>query len=289
MAVTTNIKNSLNTFLKKINIRIDTYTALNFESNRIERLKSNNIFNKALYEVPNQLSKYDSSILLNSLRKYNDRYETFKDNSRNDVNYSFTNDYYTSPDTEILYAMIRNYQPKRIIEIGCGNSTKISRQAILDGKLNTKLISIDPHPRIDISVYPDILLKKTVEEIYFENKEILFDLEENDIFFIDSSHQLKIGNDVAFLYNLILPKLPKGVIIHIHDIYLPYEYPLEIVNKGWEFLEQYLLHSMLVNSERFDLLWAGFYTQKHLATFDDHFPNYKGIKPALSFWIKIRQ
>ena len=288
MAISTSIKNSLNKFLKKFNIKIDTYTAQTFEENRIEQLNSKGFFDKEFYDISDLLQNYNPLPLLNSLKNYNVRFETFLDTKKNDVNYSYNNDYYSSPDTEILYAIIRNYKPKKIIEIGCGNSTKISRQAIIDGKLDTKLISIDPYPRIDIAGYSDVIYQNTLEDFYFDKKEMLFDLKENDIFFIDSSHQIKIGNDVTFLYNLIVPKLPKGLMIHIHDIYLPYEYPLNIVKTGWQFLEQYLLHTILLNSSKFELLWAGYYSFKNINNFNKYFPNYKGPKPPLSFWIEIK-
>lgn len=285
MGITTNIKYLLNKPLKKFNIKIDTYTAQTFEENRIEQLNSKGFFDKEIYDINSLLDNYDPLPLLDSLKDYKERFNNFNKPEKNNVNYSYANDYYTSPDTEILYAIIRKYQPKKIIEIGCGNSTKISRQAIIDGKLKTKIISIDPYPRIEIAKYSDEVYKEKLEDFYFDKNEILFDLEPNDIFFIDSSHQIKIGNDVTFIYNLILPKLPKGVIIHIHDIYLPYEYPLNIVNTGWQFLEQYLLHALLVNSQKYELLWAGYYNYKNIKHLIEYFPNYKGTKPPLSFWI----
>lgn len=288
MVITTKIKNLLNKHLKKFNIKIDTYTAQTFEENRIEQLNSKGFFNKEIYDISDLLFNYNPNHLLNLLKDYDERFKSFNNAISNDVNYTYVNDYYTSPDAEILYTFIRNYQPKNIIEIGCGNSTKISRQAIIDGKLDTKLISIDPYPRIEISGYSDVIYKQKLEDFYFDKKETLFDLGENDIFFIDSSHHIKIGNDVTFLYNLIIPKLPKGVIIHIHDIYLPYEYPLDIINTGWQFLKQYLLHAILLNSSKFELLWAGYYSFKNINNFNEYFPNYKGPKPPLSFWIKIK-
>lgn len=288
MSITTNIKNLLNKLLKIFNIKLDTYTASTFEENRIEHLKSKEFFDKEIYDITSLLANYNPLPLLHLLKDYEERFNKFNDPKRNDVNYSYANDYYTSPDTEILYSMIRKFQPRKIIEIGCGNSTKISRQAIIDGQLNTKIISIDPYPRVEIAKYSDEVHKEKLENFFFDKKEILFDLEPNDIFFIDSSHQIKIGNDVTFLYNLIIPKLPKGVIIHIHDIYLPYEYPLNVVNTGWQFLEQYLLHALLLDSPKYDLLWAGYYNFKIIKNFTEYFPNFKGLKPPLSFWIRTK-
>lgn len=290
MAITTNIKDSLNKLLKIFNIKIDTFTEQYFEEDRIEYLCSKGFFERELYNINDLLINYDPLSLLNLLKNYEERFNNFNDPKRNDVNYSYANDYYTSPDTEILYSIIRKYQPKKIIEIGCGNSTKISRQAIIDGKLTTKIKSIDPFPRVEIAKYADEVYKEKLEDFFFDKKEILFDLEPNDIFFIDSSHQIKIGNDVTFLYNLILPKLPKGIIIHIHDIYLPYEYPLNIVNTGWQFLEQYLLHALLIDTSKYDLLWAGYYNNfKNIKNLKEYFPNYIGPKTPLSFWLRIKQ
>jgi hypothetical protein len=114
-------------------------------------------------------------------------------------------------------------------------------------------------------------------------------LEENDILFIDSSHVLKIGSDVQYEYLEILPRLNKGVIVHIHDIFLPAEYRKEWVLKDHIFwTEQYLLQAFLAFNDNFEILWAGSYMHlKHPDKLEVAFNSYRRNErwPG-SFWIK---
>ena len=112
------------------------------------------------------------------------------------------------------------------------------RQAITDGPLSTRLVSIDPVPRREIAQHADEVIVDRVETL--DPSFILSRLQRNDFLFIDSSHEIKTGNDVLYLYLRILPSLAPGVIVHMHDIFLPFEYPKEwIVQNRWLWGEQY--------------------------------------------------
>ncbi|SFV31383.1 class I SAM-dependent methyltransferase [Thermoflavifilum thermophilum] len=286
MAFTTRVKETLNACLRKFNLKIDTLTAERIENERISCLSRKGIFDEPVYDLSPLLSEYDPYVLLDTLKYYQNRFSSFEDEGMNEVGYSFKNGYYTTPDAEVLYSMVRSNKPGLVIEIGSGNSTKIIRQAIVDEKISCKIISIDPHPRSDIDNLSDHIYRKRIEEVYLENHLIFDELKSNDILFIDSSHHIKVANDVVFLYNLIIPHLSPGVVIHMHDIYLPYEYPLYLVKKGWRFVEQYLLHALLTQNMNFRILWAGYYTYRTLGDFDRFFPSNKEHLPALSFWMR---
>jgi|GEM_PF-1794326 len=285
MAFTTKIKQYLNSILNPLNMQIDSCTAERLEAQRIGYLQQKEYFEKKLFDIP-MLGNYDPNLLLHAIQSYNHAFNHFLGESLDDVSYSFQNIYYTHPDAEVLYTMIRNLKPKRVIEIGSGNSTKLIRQAVTDGSLSTRIISIDPHPRVSIAKIADQIFDITLEEFYFSHSNYFYSLEANDILFIDSSHQIKTGNDVVFIYNMIIPQLPAGVIIHAHDIYLPFDYPLSIVRKKWNYTEHYLLHALLQNHNQYEILWPGYYLYKTWADFDDYFPFNKSHLPALSFWIR---
>lgn len=286
MAFSTRIKEILNAYLRKINLRIDTLTAEHIENNRLSYLSHMGVFDQIIYDISDLLKEYDPYFLLHTLKNYYQRYLSFEDENLNEVRYHYNNQFYTSPDAEILYSMIRLNKPELVVEIGSGNSTKIIKQAILDEGINCRIVSIDPHPRSEIDVLSDEIYRKRLEEVYLEDGLIFNKLKTNDILFIDSSHHIKPANDVVFLYNLILPRLSPGVIIHVHDIYLPYEYPLHIIKKGWGFIEQYLLYALLMHNPDFQIIWAGYYNYKTLEEFDKYFPFNKQHLPALSFWMK---
>lgn len=165
----------------------------------------------------------------------------------------------------VLHCMVRYFAPKVIIEVGSGNSTYISARACLmnykEGQ-NTKLISIEPYPNQVLKKgFPGLskLIPKKVEEV---DLDIFSDLGEGDILFIDSSHVVRMGGDVNFLYLEVLPRLKNGVIIHIHDIFFPNQYPKDwIIRKRNFWTEQFLLQAFLTYNNQFKVLWCGSYIQ----------------------------
>jgi predicted O-methyltransferase YrrM len=232
--------------------------------------------------------------------KYKKEYEKIPiKKTANPLQYYLIGGKYEGIDGYILYCMIRHLKPKRIIEIGSGLSTLLSAQACIKNKkdtgLQTTFIAIEPYPNKTLQKgFPGLtkLIPKKAEEV---DPELFNQLEKDDILFIDSSHVLKIDNDVKFEYANILPKLKKGTIIHIHDIFLPAEYPKEFIY-GFLFLfnEQYLVQSILANSKSFEIMWAShFMFLKHLKELTKAFLNYKRVKKsplhASSLWIRKKE
>ena len=208
--------------------------------------------------------------------------------------YYINNGSFSSVDGEILYCMIRHFKPKAIFEIGSGNSTYLSAQAVLKNReeaeeTKCELVAVDPYPKAPLKVgFPGLSTLKTIRTEDIPLSEFA-KLGENDILFIDSSHVLKIGSDVQYLYLEVLPRLNKGVIIHLHDIFLPAEYPRRWILKDHFFWnEQYLLQAFLCFNESFEVLWAGSYMHLlHPDKLEMAFNSYKREErwPG-SFWIK---
>ena len=193
------------------------------------------------------------------------------------------------------HCMIRYYKPNAVVEIGSGMSSRVIARALrLNGwSKNTQYIIVDPYPSDIIkngSLGIPNLVKKRVEMLdpsFFEQ------LKENDILFIDSGHCVRIGGDVNYLFLNILPLLKPGVIVHIHDVNLPYEYPKtyatnKIFRQFWT--EQYLLQSFLCFNSAFEVLLAMSYLMKdHGEYFREAFPFYNpDIHPFISgsFWMR---
>jgi len=213
----------------------------------------------------------------------------------NPVDFFLNNQNFSYGCAAALHSMVREFKPRTIIEIGSGDSSKIISQALAANKKeNNKkatYVVIDPYPIGHVSFLKiDKYFKKRVELVnpnYFDK------LGKNDILFIDSSHSVKIGSDVNFLYLDILPRLKPGVIVHIHDIGLPYEYPKayatnEVFRQFWT--EQYLLQSFLIFNHDFEILLPMAYIMTdHLSKFKAAFPIYN---PAVhkyishSFWVR---
>lgn len=283
MAVTTEIKSYVNSLLRHINIKVDSLTAERSEAARLNNLNQTGHFERAIFPSYPDFDSRNVLSLLQELQLYKTRFDDFEDIGRNDVRYTFHNEYFASPDAEILYAIIRKVSPRSVVEVGSGYSTKIIRQAILDGGLKTTLISVDPQPRTGVEQFSDTLHRKPVETL--GGSGLFESLKKDDIVFIDSSHEVKTGNDVIFLYLNVLPGLQPGVLVHIHDVFLPYDYPQEwVIDEKREWNEQYLVQALLTFSSGFDVLWPGYFLQRTMPGFPQHFPHLNG-NTAKSLWL----
>lgn len=168
-----------------------------------------------------------------------------------------------SIDAEIAYCMVRHFKPQRIIEVGSGASTCVLAQSIVQNQRESstyscQLVSIDPYPseivKHGLPGHSE-LIQRQIQEMPLD---FFRDLAENDILFIDSTHIAEIGSDVVFEFLEIIPRLKRGVLIHVHDVFLPASYPREWVhNEHWFWNEQYLLQAFLAFNSAFEVLWAG--------------------------------
>jgi hypothetical protein len=165
------------------------------------------------------------------------------------------NGYYQSVDAEVLYAMIRHLKPRRVLEIGSGHSTFVTRAACARNAAEgspADLVAVDPEPREDLG--PDVRLERVAaQELPLER---FLALEPGDVLFVDSSHTVKLGSEVNFLVLEVLPRLRPGVVVHFHDIFLPYEYPRAWYLRGTFLAEQYLLHAFLIGNDDYEILFA---------------------------------
>ncbi len=205
---------------------------------------------------------------------------------------AWNNEFLPGLDIVGIYGMIATQKPKKYIEIGSGNSTKVARKAIKDNNLETQIISIDPYPRANI----DHLSDKVIREPFENLKDIQFildELNENDILFIDNSHRVFPNSDAMICFLELLPQLKKGVIVHIHDIYLPYDYPQFMCDRFYN--EQYMLAAfVLANPEKYHTILPNFFISedqglsKAIAPIWEH-ANLKDVeKHGGSYWLQIR-
>jgi predicted O-methyltransferase YrrM len=198
-----------------------------------------------------------------------------------DHSYHYNNGYFEAVDAEVAYCMVRHFKPSRIIEIGTGYSTRVLSAALKKNAerddLAGRLISIDPYPeRFPANGSHGIVVQipKTVQDV---DVELFSTLESGDILFIDSSHVVGVGSDVVREYLEILPRLKPGVIVHIHDIFLPSDYPRDaVLSRLWFWSEQYLLQAFLTFNSQFEVLWASSALHlKHKSVLEHCFPRWK--------------
>jgi len=191
-------------------------------------------------------------------------------------------------DAFALYAMIRERKPEIMIEIGAGNSTKVSLQAL---QMNTKegnshkFYSIEPYPGDDIKGIED----EDFELIHRKIQDVEIDLLSTaDLLFIDSTHVSKIDSDVNYEILEIVPTLKVGSLVHWHDIVIPTNYWKEWIEDGNQFFnESYMVHSFMLFNESFKTIWAARYMKlNYCKEMQQVFPYLQSNHHLMSFWIE---
>ena len=173
----------------------------------------------------------------------------------NDAAPFWNNPYFSWLDAMCLYGMVALRKPKRYVEVGSGNSTRFARRAIQDQKLETKIVSFDPTPRAEIGKVCDRWIQSGLESVDIAT---FGEVEAGDILFVDNSHRAFTNSDVTVFFLELLPRLKPGVIVHLHDIMLPADYPPEWAGRYYS--EQYLLACYLLSEwPRLKILMANYF------------------------------
>ena len=196
----------------------------------------------------------------------------------------------------LLYSIVRHYKPARVIEIGSGYSTLITAQALeknrVENDIESQFIAIEPYPgKLLQQNIPGLtsLVEEKLEDISLSS---ITPLGSGDLIFIDSSHVVRIGGDVNYFYLQILPRLDPGVLVHLHDIHLPYEYPIEYFTNKKKYLwtEQYLLEAFLTYNSNFEVLLAAYWLgREHIDIFTSSFTWFDKNKHRISSSFYIRR
>lgn len=197
--------------------------------------------------------------------RFKPEYDSFSLTQPDEDGFFLANGMFTHVDAQVYYSIIRQFQPKNIIEIGAGYSTLLAAKAIRrnieEGRDSCNFITIEPSPasilqRKSLSDFVKVI-NSTAQEVPLD---LFMQLAEGDILFVDSTHVLKTGSDVQYILLEIIPRLKKGVLIHFHDIFFPAEYPRQWLEKYRRFFnEQYALEAFLLFNDSFKIIWAGSY------------------------------
>ncbi len=273
-----------NAFLDRFGVKLIDRVTERDEHQRLSAFERAGGLTSPAYALSPGMDGFDLGQLVEEYQVHAGALSALKDPQQNQTGYRVNNGYYDSPDADALYLMIRRFRPQHVIEVGCGNSTRVTRQAVIDGGLETRITAVDPFPRADIAHVVDQFEQKRLEEV----DPALFDqLEAGDILFIDSSHVVRMSNDVAHLFCRIIPSLKPGVVIHVHDVFLPYEYPKRFFYDcpGWG--EQYVLHAMLQSGD-YEMLWPGYYLQQDRPDAMEALPFLKEGR-AQSIWVQKKK
>jgi hypothetical protein len=204
---------------------------------------------------------------------YRDEYD-FPDEPDGSGGYHRRNGFFGAVDGEMLHGMLRILSPARLIEVGSGNSTRIAAPLVADHR------SIDPQPRADLpaSVHR---IRSEVQAVPLDTFDVLG---AGDVLFIDSDHRLIPGGAVEHLYLRVLPRIASGVIVHVHDIFLPADYPTRWARR--QYTEQTVLAAFLEGNTDWRVMLAAHWLHleyPHLLA--DAIPSYGPEVTPSSFWM----
>jgi predicted O-methyltransferase YrrM len=232
----------------------------------------------------------EQKIQVQKFEKYYDEMP-FKPQKQPNLRYYFDNEFYSYTDAILLYSILREFKPKKIIEVGSGFSSAVmldTNEMFFNHQINVTFI--DPYADRLFSLMTE-KDKETINVIQSDVQLLSLDvfstLEAGDILFIDSTHVSKTGSDVNYILFEILPSLKEGVIIHFHDIFYPFEYPKEWVFRGFNWNEDYILKAFLMYNTTFEIVLFSEYLHLH------HKESFKNLPLCYknhggNLWIKKR-
>lgn len=199
------------------------------------------------------------------------------------------NGWFPALDSSALMHFLLKLRPARYLEIGSGNSTLFAKHAIRSGGLSTTITSIDPQPRRGIDTLCDHIVRQPLENV---DLAVFDELESGDILFFDGSHRVFNDSDVTVFFLEILPRIKKGVVVHIHDIFLPHDYPEEWGQRYYS--EQYMFAMLLLYApEKLEIMLANAFISldpalSPVADALARAPRVYGVH-GLSFWFRVAQ
>lgn len=196
------------------------------------------------------------------------------------------NGMYGRADAAVLHAMLRHHAPKRLLEIGSGYSTAVTLDVVDRHLPDLQVTCVEPHSeRLRSRLRPDddvTIIETPVQDVSLD---LFTQLEAGDVLLIDSTHVLKPGSDVAWLYLHVLPTLPSGVIVHVHDVHWPFEYLEQWIREGRDWTETYLLRAFLTHNDawRIRLMTSWVWTAR-----EELLPQSLRGQPTGALWMQRR-
>lgn len=205
-----------------------------------------------------ELNHADQHKLLDRFQ-WREEFLQFCNSKRADGQFRVDNGMFEGADAAFYYNLIRLKKPRQIIEIGSGQSTIVAQAALAmnrqePGGQENHLFCIEPYESPWLETAGFKVLRQRVETV---DPAVFCDLKSGDFLFIDSSHVIRPQGDVVHLFLKILPSLASGVIVHVHDIFTPRDYPFEwLAKRVWLWNEQYLLEALLSGGDDWQVLGA---------------------------------
>lgn len=260
---------------------------LDYPINSESRYGSGKPAHRELYELINRNRNCYKDLLSNFL-SFQEAFIDISVNEGTNINRPcWNNSYFSGLDAIALHCFLCLKNPEHYFEIGSGNSTKFARHAIESYGLRTKITSLDPSPRAGIDDICDVTIREALENVSLD---IFDNLRTDDIVFVDNSHRVFMNSDSTVFFLDIFPRLRSGVLVQIHDIFLPDDYPA--IWKERYYSEQYLLACyLLAKGNEFEIILPNYFISKdlELAKVVHNICNHPKMarveKHGVSFWL----
>jgi len=238
------------------------------------------------------LNKEKQTQLLYEMNKMFDsriKWADINDLAESNYRYRIHNQAYPINDALVLHFLLRILKPKNLIEVGSGYSSAVTLDTCENFLENINLTFIEPYPTTFFSLLKEkeknsiMMIEKNLQDVQLD---VFRKLEDGDVLFIDSTHVSKFGSDVNYLFFNILPVLKSGVIVHLHDIFYPWEYSLDWIKKGMGWNELYLLRSFLQYNNKWKILFFSSFMEKEcFEMYNDDWKKIDGFFSG-SFWMQ---
>jgi predicted O-methyltransferase YrrM len=253
------------------------------------RSRHSQIFNRADQLLEIDLQTDNQLDLVQALSQFA-KEANLPDHATKEYRYYSENNFFEQADGVVLYSLLRFLQPSRIVEIGSGFSSALildTNERDLGGRM--KCTFVEPYPDRLMGLLRGTdsdeveIIASPLQDI---NLDMILELRENDVLFIDSSHVSKVGSDVNLLIFDVLPRLAKGVYVHIHDVFYPFEYPEQWVYQGWAWNEAYILRAYLQANAGYRIrLWNSYLAHFHRDEVARQLPRWD-CKHGASIWLQ---
>lgn len=196
---------------------------------------------------------------------------------------------YNLADGAVYHSVLRSFRPRRVIEIGSGFSSAVALDLRDQERPDLELTFVEPYPErlfglLETADHCTITLFRTpVQDVPLD----LYDqLEADDVLLIDSTHVSKAGSDVNWLFFHVLPRLRPGVLVHVHDVFFPFEYPEQWLAERRSWNECYLLRAFLSFNTSFEIvLFSSWLWEEHPEVVGRYLPEAVGGGPG-NIWLR---
>jgi hypothetical protein len=207
--------------------------------------------------------------------------------------FRYDNEWFTFADAICCALMLRHLRPRCLVEVGCGFSSALALdvdELFLGG--GTRFTFIEPDPARLRTLVPAAGLdgRLRAEPVQDVPLAVFEELGAGDVLLVDSSHVLKAGSDVQHLVDEVYPRLMRGVHLHVHDVFYPFEYPPRWLETGCSLNEAYVVRAMLASGGAWEVvLWDSFLARFHRAWLAAHLPlTLAGAFPTGGIWLRRR-